>query len=73
MTVATASGATLSIDKIVELLGKDADYLLNHTSQTIAKETLHLPGGDLELEWAESGEVFMTGPATEVFSGVWPE
>ncbi len=31
----------------------------------------HLPGGDLELEWSESGEVFMTGPATEVFSGEW--
>ncbi|TWT51614.1 Diaminopimelate epimerase [Thalassoglobus neptunius] len=32
----------------------------------------HLPGGDLALEWAESGEVYMTGPATEVFSGEWP-
>ena len=31
----------------------------------------HLPGGDLTLEWSESGDVFMTGPATEVFSGVW--
>lgn len=29
----------------------------------------HLAGGDLELEWSESGPVFMTGPATEVFSG----
>jgi diaminopimelate epimerase len=29
----------------------------------------HLAGGDLELEWAESGPVFMTGPATEVFNG----
>ncbi|MEW4489997.1 diaminopimelate epimerase [Thalassoglobus sp. JC818] len=32
----------------------------------------HLPGGDLTLEWAESGDVYMTGPATEVFSGDWP-
>jgi diaminopimelate epimerase len=32
----------------------------------------HLSGGDLELEWSEAGDVFMTGPATEVFSGVWP-
>lgn len=31
----------------------------------------HLPGGDLELEWSESGDVFLTGPATEVFSGDW--
>ncbi|MBT0652696.1 diaminopimelate epimerase [Geomobilimonas luticola] len=29
----------------------------------------HLSGGDLELEWAEDGSVYMTGPATEVFSG----
>ncbi|MGH7214813.1 MAG: diaminopimelate epimerase [Tepidisphaeraceae bacterium] len=30
----------------------------------------HLPGGDLELEWRESdNHVYMTGPATEVFSG----
>jgi len=33
----------------------------------------HLSGGDLELEWSESGEVFMTGPAAEVFEGVWPD
>ncbi|HQU74253.1 MAG: class I fructose-bisphosphate aldolase [Calditrichaeota bacterium] len=32
-----------SIDKITKLLGDDADYLLNHTSKTIAKEHLHLP------------------------------
>lgn len=32
----------------------------------------HLPGGDLELTWRESdGHVFMTGPASEVFSGDW--
>lgn len=34
----------------------------------------HLPGGDLTLEWSESeGVVYMTGPAKEVFSGVWHE
>lgn len=38
---------------------------------TDRKVLCHLPGGDLTLEWAESGEVFMTGPATEVFSGDW--
>lgn len=31
--------------------------------------TNHLRGGDLEMEWSESGEVFMTGPAVEVFTG----
>ncbi|MBN1140197.1 MAG: diaminopimelate epimerase [Deltaproteobacteria bacterium] len=29
----------------------------------------HLLGGDLELEWAASGEVYMTGPAVQVFEG----
>jgi diaminopimelate epimerase len=32
----------------------------------------HLPGGDLELEWGSDNHVYMTGSATEVFSGVWP-
>lgn len=36
--------------------------------------TVHLLGGDLEIEWDESSnDVYMTGPATEVFSGEWPE
>lgn len=34
----------------------------------------HLPGGDLNLHWQESdNHVKMTGPASEVFSGEWPE
>jgi len=33
----------------------------------------HLPGGDLTLEWADSGDVFKTGPAVEVFNGDWPD
>ena len=32
----------------------------------------HLSGGDLELEWADDGFLYMTGPAVEVFSGIWP-
>jgi diaminopimelate epimerase len=32
----------------------------------------HLSGGDLELEWSAGGDVYLTGPATEVFEGVWP-
>jgi len=31
--------------------------------------TVELPGGELQVRWAENGHVFMTGPATEVFSG----
>jgi len=32
-----------------------------------------LPGGRLEIEWAEDGRVFMTGPAQYVFEGKWPD
>ncbi len=33
----------------------------------------HLPGGDLQLNWDKAAdEVFMTGPAVEVFRGEWP-
>jgi diaminopimelate epimerase len=30
---------------------------------------IHLTGGDLEIDWANDGQVYMTGPAVEVFSG----
>ena len=30
---------------------------------------VHLPGGDLDIEWASNNHVYMTGPATTVFSG----
>lgn len=37
------------------------------------KVTVHLPGGDLAIEWRESdNHVYMTGPAVEIFSGDWP-
>lgn len=39
--------------------------------RTGRKILAHLPGGDLELHWAENNRVYMTGPATEVFSGQW--
>lgn len=42
------------------------------TGRTDRKILAHLSGGDLDLEWAADGRVFMTGPATEVFSGEWP-
>ena len=45
-----------------------AGVLTGRTNRTV---TAHLRGGDLKLEWSASGEVFMTGPATEVFSGEW--
>ncbi len=33
--------------------------------------TVHLPGGDLRIEFEESGRVWMIGPAEYVFEGVW--
>jgi len=36
----------LSIDKINELLGQDADYLLNFNSPKISKDQLNVPGPD---------------------------
>lgn len=42
------------------------------TGKTERKLTNHLLGGTLVLEWVEeTNHVFMDGPATEVFSGVW--
>lgn len=45
-----------------------AAVLTGRTNRTV---TAHLRGGDLRLEWSSDGDVFMTGPAAEVFSGVW--
>ncbi len=43
-----------------------ASFLAGHTQRKI---TNYLRGGDLELEYVEDGTIYMTGPATEVFSG----
>jgi predicted molibdopterin-dependent oxidoreductase YjgC len=43
------------------------------TSRSERKLLAHLPGGDLQLEWAANNHVYKTGPAVEVFSGEWPD
>jgi diaminopimelate epimerase len=44
------------------------------TGRTDRKILAHLPGGDLTLEWSEAdNNVYMTGPAVEIFTGEWPE
>ncbi len=43
------------------------------TGLTERRVLAHLPGGDLELEWGADGDVYLTGPAVEVFSGEWPD
>lgn len=43
------------IEKIQELLGGEADALLNHSCNTISKNALHLPGGDfVDRVWKDS-------------------
>lgn len=42
------------------------------TGRTERRVTIHLLGGDLEIEWNEAdNHVYKTGPAVEVFSGEW--
>ena len=36
---------------------------------THKQATVCLPGGELFIEWAEDGTIFMTGPAAIVFTG----
>jgi len=41
------------------------------TGRTATPLRSRLPGGELFLEWDDEGRVYMTGPAVEVFHGVW--
>jgi len=42
-------------DRIVELLGSEAELLLGHQSRTIGKDQLHVPGPDfVDRVWAQS-------------------
>ncbi len=44
------------------------------TKRTARNITVHLAGGDLEIEWNENdNHVYMTGPAVEVFEGIWQD
>lgn len=43
------------------------------SGRTDRQVMIHLLGGDLSIEWSDrDNHVYMTGPATEVFSGDWP-
>ena len=45
----------MASNKIIELLGKDADSLLNHECKTITKDQIHLPGsGMVDDIWINS-------------------
>jgi diaminopimelate epimerase len=48
-----------------------AGHLTGRTGRSILA---HLPGGDLRVEWRESdNNMYLTGPAVEVFSGDWSD
>lgn len=47
-----------------------ASRLLGHTGDRVQ---VNLPGGTLTIDWDGAGEVYLEGPAAEVFSGVWAE
>ncbi len=45
----------MAAEKIVQLLGKDADSLLNHECKTISKDMIHAPSPDhVEKSWINS-------------------
>ena len=46
---------TVDYSKIQQFLGADAETLLNHTTTTIPKENLSIPGADfIDRVWLES-------------------
>ena len=46
---------TASANKITELLGDKAEYLLSHECKTISKDKIHLPGPDfVDRIWINS-------------------
>jgi len=45
-----------------------ASILGGHTDNTVS---ITLPGGTLKVDWDGQGEVYLEGPAEEVFSGEW--
>jgi len=57
ITLACGTGASATIVACV-LNGK-----------TGRKATIHLDGGDLDVEWGADEHIYMSGPAVEVFQG----
>jgi diaminopimelate epimerase len=57
ITLACGTGACASL--VAAVLNGKADR----------QATIELPGGPLQIEWAQDDRIFMTGPATRVFTG----
>ena len=56
-TLACGTGACAAL--VAAVLNKKTDR----------KATIHLPGGDLDIHWADNEHIYMTGPAELVFKG----
>jgi diaminopimelate epimerase len=41
------------------------------TGRSNRRATVELPGGCLDIEWSDDQRLYMTGPATKVFTGEW--
>jgi diaminopimelate epimerase len=54
--------------------GVSAVFVAAHLAGLVdQRATITQPGGDLEVQWDGKGEVFLSGPAVEVFEGNWPD
>lgn len=52
--------------------GSSASVVASILNGKVDREvTVHLPGGDLFIEWGQDNRIFMTGPAEEVCEGVF--
>ena len=59
-TMACGTGAcAIAVAAQLQGLGQDRVYII-------------LPGGTLSIDWDGEGEVYLEGPAEEVFTGEWP-
>lgn len=51
--------------------GASAAAIVSHLKGLTEKRTtVHLPGGDLFIEWGDGNHIYMTGPAVEVYKGI---
>ncbi|MCL0043986.1 hypothetical protein M1N24_00575, partial [Dehalococcoidia bacterium] len=59
LTMACGTGAC-AIQAVARLLGLTDDQV-----------NVHMPGGVLAITWPGYGQVYMEGPAVEIFEGEW--
>ncbi len=56
--------------KIVDLLGGQAEYYLNHTCKTIDKQLIHIPGPDMiDKVWMNSDRNMGMSPSCRWIRG----